>query len=142
MAEVFGIIAGAMTIGASAAQLSLDLFTVAQTLKNAPKEIAEIAEETLSLSESLQTLSDLLRTHQALCKAELFKSTQRIITRYRQVDAELKVFIDSPQKLSRLKWYINKPKAKSLLKKVESIKTSLILELNVIRLAGEQVFQP
>jgi hypothetical protein len=42
MAEVIGIIASAITIGASAAQLSLALFSVAQTLKNAPKQIAEI----------------------------------------------------------------------------------------------------
>lgn len=42
MAEVIGIVASAITIGASAAQLSLALFSVAQTLKNAPKQIAEI----------------------------------------------------------------------------------------------------
>jgi len=42
MAEVVGIVASAITIGASAAQLSLALFDVAHTIKNAPKQIAEI----------------------------------------------------------------------------------------------------
>lgn len=42
MAEVVGLIAYVITIGASAAQVSLALFSVVQTLKNAPKQIAEI----------------------------------------------------------------------------------------------------
>jgi hypothetical protein len=45
MAEVvgiLGIIASALTVGECAAQLSLALFSVVQTLKNAPKEIADI----------------------------------------------------------------------------------------------------
>ena len=42
MADPVSIIASAITIGASAAQLSLALFSVVQTLKNAPKQIAEI----------------------------------------------------------------------------------------------------
>ena len=42
MADPLSIIASALTVGASAAQLSLALFSVVQTLKNAPREIAEI----------------------------------------------------------------------------------------------------
>lgn len=42
MAEVIGLVASVITIGASAAQVSLALFSVVQTLKNAPKQIAEI----------------------------------------------------------------------------------------------------
>ncbi|CAN9317819.1 unnamed protein product [Alternaria alternata] len=91
MADPLSIIASALTVGASAAQLSLALFSVVQTLKNAPREIAEI---------------------------------------------------DTPQKLAGLKWLINKPKAKGLLKKVEGIKTALILELNIVRLAREEVVRP
>jgi hypothetical protein len=48
MAEVFAIIASALTVGECAAQLSLALFSVVQTLKNAPKEIAEIGTRSLS----------------------------------------------------------------------------------------------
>ncbi|KAL1796413.1 hypothetical protein ACET3X_004953 [Alternaria dauci] len=142
MADPLSIIASAITVGASAAQLSLALFSVVQTLKNAPQEIAEIAEEISLLAESLQTLADIIRAHQALCKPTLFRNTQAIILRCKQVDAEIKKLIDTPQKLAGLKWLINKPKAKGLLKKVEGIKTALILELNVVRLAREEVVRP
>ncbi|KAJ6280395.1 hypothetical protein J3E71DRAFT_200321 [Bipolaris maydis] len=142
MAEVIGIVASAITIGASAAQLSLALFDVAHTIKNAPKQIAEIAEEFSLVSESLQTLADIIRANQNLCKPALFKNTHTIISRYKQVDAEIKKLIDTPRKLAGLQWYINKPKAKGLLKKVEGIKTALILELNIIRLAREEFTRP
>ncbi|EUC46119.1 hypothetical protein COCMIDRAFT_36207 [Bipolaris oryzae ATCC 44560] len=142
MAEVIGIVASAITIGASAAQLSLALFDVAHTIKNAPKQIAEIAEEFSLLSESLQTLADIIRTNQNVCKPALYQNTHTIISRYKQVDAEIKKLIDTPRKLAGLQWYINKPKAKGLLKKVEGIKTALILQLNIIRLAREEFTRP
>jgi len=44
--------------------------------------------------------------------------------------------------LVRLKWLSNKVKAKGLLKKIEGIKTLLVLELSVIRLAGEEANRP
>ncbi len=40
--EVVGLIASVITLGASAAEVSLALFKVIQTLKNAPQQIAEI----------------------------------------------------------------------------------------------------
>lgn len=94
------------------------------------------------VSESLQTLADIIRANQNLCKPALFKNTHTIISRYKQVDAEIKKLIDTPRKLAGLQWYINKPKAKGLLKKVEGIKTALILELNIIRLAREEFTCP
>jgi len=90
----------------------------------------------------LQTLADIIRAHQSLCKPALFRNTQKIILRCKQVDAEIKKLIDTPQKLAGLKWLINKPKAKGLLKKVEGIKTALILELNIVRLAREEIVRP
>ena len=43
--DPISIIASAITIGASAAQLSLALSSVVGTLKNAPKEIADIGRQ-------------------------------------------------------------------------------------------------
>ena len=87
-------------------------------------------------------LADIINAHQNLCKPALFRNTHSIILRYKQVDAEIKKLIDTPQKLAGLKWLINKPKAKGLLKKVEGIKTALVLELNIIRLAREETIRP
>lgn len=96
------------------------------------------AEELSSISESLQTLADVIDINRNVCRQAIFKNTHIIISRYKQVDAEIKKLIDTPQKLAGLQWYLNKPKAKGLMKKVEGIKVALILELNIIRLAREE----
>ncbi|KAI4955920.1 hypothetical protein J4E91_000129 [Alternaria rosae] len=58
------------------------------------------------------------------------------------VAAEIRLLINEPQSLAGLKWPLKKPKAKGLLKKVEGIKTALILEINIVRLAREEVNRP
>jgi hypothetical protein len=77
-----------------------------------------------------------------LCKPALFNNTSSIISRYEQVAAEIRLLINKPRSLARLTWPLKKRKAKGLLKKVEGIKSLLILELNVIRLAREEVVRP
>jgi hypothetical protein len=142
MAELVGVVASAITVGASAAQLSLALFSIVQTLKNAPQEMAEIAQEVSLLSGSLLTLGDVLNASRQICKPALFRNTDAILRRYSKVESNIKKLIDTPQKLVRLAWCIQKPKAKSLLKKVEGIKTALTLELNIIQLARAELGQP
>ncbi|KAH9863353.1 hypothetical protein IAQ61_009630 [Plenodomus lingam] len=145
MAEVVGLVASALTIAgvaASAIQLSQALFSVAHALKNAPYEIAEIAEEIRCLSSSLLTLDEFIIAHQSLFKPALFENTKSILSRYVQVDKELRKLTDDPKKLARLAWYLRRHKAKSLLKKVEGIKTALSLELSIVRLAQEEISRP
>lgn len=142
MAEALGIIGSALTLGQAAAQLSLTLFSVAQTLKNAPTEIAEIAQEIQSLAENLQMLGDTIESDEDLFKPEFFKGTKCIIARYKEVDAELRELLDSSHKLARLRWVFRRTKAQILLKRVEGIKAALILNLNIVRLAREECIRP
>lgn len=91
------------------------------------------------LAGSWQTLGEILDVHRDLCKPALLNNTHSIISRYEQVAAEIRLLINEPQSLAGLKWPLKKPKAKGLLKKVEGIKTALILEINIVRLAKEEV---
>ena len=139
MAEPVSIIASAITIAATAAQLSLALFKVAETFRHAPEEISEIAEEISTLSNSLNVLVDVLRAYHGLCTPKLFHQIDSILQRFEQVERQL-VDLTSPRekKLKRLRWFFSAPRAKGLLKKVESIKTALTLVITIIRLATEQ----
>jgi hypothetical protein len=141
MADPVSLIASAITIAGTGAQISLVLFNVAQTWKNAPIEIGEVAEELSTLSNSLMMLADAIKMHQKLCKPELFRQTESILSRFKQVEEELRELIrgQGKKKLDRLKWFWKASKAKVLKKKIESIKSALALELNIIQLAREQV---
>lgn len=140
MADPFSVVASALTVGTAAAQLSLALFSVAHTVKFAKEEISDIAEEISTLSGSLLVLGDLLEWHQKLCKAELFTQVHSIFARYQHVEAELRKLIEPRKSFKRrLKWFFDAPKAKALLQRIETIKNSLNLVLNIIRLSVEEV---
>ncbi|KAF2741440.1 hypothetical protein EJ04DRAFT_571530 [Polyplosphaeria fusca] len=139
MADPVSIIASAITVAATAANLSKALFTIAETLKNAPRELAEIANDISILSQSLVSLTETIEAHKALCKPDLYNHIDTILWRFKQVDEDLKKLTCSRRKLERLSWFFKRPKAKDLLSKVESIKLSLILELNIVRLAADEV---
>ena len=140
MAEIAGLVATALTVGEAAAQLSLALFKIVRAVKNAPNEIAEIAEEISDLSASLMVLADILDRHRVLCRQKLLDHADAILKRFGIIRDDLdKLTRDRGRdRMKRLRWFIYGPKAKSLLKKVDGIKTSLNLLLNIIHLAREQ----
>lgn len=126
-----------------AAQLSKVVFKVVSTFKNAPKEMNTIATELSQFSGSLQTLADIINHYEKLCKPQFFENTKTIIHGYREIEIDLKKLIDtdSPEKLLKLRWCMQKPKAKNLLRRIEGIKAALTLELQILQLAKEQIIQ-
>ena len=134
--------ASTLTLASSAALLSRALFDVVETLKHARKEIASIAQHLSNLSGSLNLLADLIKVQQSLCRPALFKNTKAIIRQYGRLEIELKKLLESPQSMARLSWYIKKNRAKSLLKEIEAIKSSLTLEVSIIQLAREEIIRP
>ena len=145
MADPLSIIASAITIGEVGAHLSLALFKVARTIKNARREIAEIAQEMSVMSYTLMILADVLRENHNLCEPELFEQIFSAISRFKDVEAQIKGITDSETRqtkrgraLKRSTWLLHGPKARGLLTKVESIKSALILALNIVQIASEE----
>jgi hypothetical protein len=140
MADPLSIIASAITVAGTAAQLSLTLFKVGQTIRHAPEEISEIALEISSLSNSLNVLVDELQACQHLCRPKLFQEMHSVSQRFKKIEDQLiDLTSDRDGKISRMKWFFDSSKAKSLLKKVESVKSALTLMLVTMRVTAEQV---
>jgi hypothetical protein len=86
MAEAIGIIGSILAVANSAATLSRALFDFVETIKNARKEIAYIAQQLSFLSGSLNTLADVISSQQDLFKAALYSNTKSILGQYRLGD--------------------------------------------------------
>ncbi|KAF2823312.1 hypothetical protein CC86DRAFT_409231 [Ophiobolus disseminans] len=142
MTGLLSIIASAIAIANSAATVSRALFDVVESIKNARKEIACIVQQLSFLSSSLHVLAEFISSQQDLYRPALYKNTSLILGQYRKVDDELKKLLETPRALARLSWCVTKTKAKSLLKEIETIKTLLTLEVNIIQLAREEVRRP
>ena len=135
------LVASVITVAGTAAHLSLALFRVAQTVKHAPEEISGIAQEMSSLSNSLNILADVLNTYRDICTPKLIKEMEAVLLRFQQVQGELDHLTRDRGKktIKRLKWFFDGPRAKTLLRKVESIKSALTLMLVTMRFAAEQL---
>jgi hypothetical protein len=141
MAEIIGIVGSVIAVANTTGALSRALFDIVETIKNARKEIAEIAHELQVMSLTLHTLCDIMRSQRDLFRPALADNTETILGQYLQVERDLTSLIDSPRNIARLTWYLVKPKVKSLLKKVEAIKASLTLQLMVVQLAREETLR-
>ena len=137
MADPLSVAASCLAIGMAGAQLSLALFKYAQAFQTARTEVAEIADQISNLSNTLVLLGNILEASQSFVKLELLQQTQSIIDRFKNVEQQLLELIKT-KKLLRFQWFFKAPKAKSLLTKIESIKTALTLVLTIIQLAKEQ----
>jgi len=142
MAEVLAIITSSITIANSAATLSRALFDVVESIKNARKEIACIAQQLSFLSGSLHFLAEVISSGQDLYKPTLYKNTSTILEQYKVVDAELRKLLETPRTLARLTWCFKRTKVKTLLREIEAVKTLLTLELSIIQLAREEAIRP
>ncbi|KAF2201249.1 hypothetical protein GQ43DRAFT_480870 [Delitschia confertaspora ATCC 74209] len=131
----------AFSVAGAGAKLSLTLFDVAHAFKTAPQEIEDIAQELSMLSAVLIQLNDVLNTsaYAHLCKPELFSVTRSTLKRFDEVEKQLNKITSKQTKLTRLKWFFDAPRAKTLLQKVEGIKSALTLIINIIQLAQERV---
>ena len=138
MAELVGILASAATIAELGAQSSLALFNVVGTIKNAREEIAQIAAEMSDLSGTVMMLQHLLNYNHQIYTTTLLDRVRSILDRFHQVDKDLKKLTGKRKKLNSLRWFFEGPKAKGLLRKVEGIKSSLSLVIDIILLAADQ----
>lgn len=134
MAEPLGLVA----VGMTAAHIAKILFNVAQNYNSAREEISDIAEELTIVSQNMVLLNDILANHHDKCKPALFQQVQSIVGQFKKVEAKLNKVIDARKPLQRIRWFIDSPQTRALLTKIESIKTSLILVVGLIRLAHEQ----
>ena len=139
MAEIIGIIGTAITVANSAATLSCALFDFVETIKNARKEIAYIAQQLSLLSGSLLLLTEVVESQQSLCSPKLFQNTAAVLKQYGQVEIEIRKLLERPRTLT---WFVKKVKVKPLLQEIEAIKTLLSLQLSIIQLARTEVSQP
>ncbi|KAF3000718.1 hypothetical protein E8E13_003089 [Curvularia kusanoi] len=142
MAEVVGLVASAITLGATAhgaAKLSEVVFKAVSTFKNAPEEMKAIARELSLFSNSLDALADIVDRYRKLCLPLYFKNLDIVMSGYAEIEGGLKKLLDttSSKTFEKFRWLRNKPKAQDLLKKIESTRIVLSLEVGILNLAKE-----
>jgi hypothetical protein len=148
--EILGVAAGVLQIAELGGKLSVKLFTFTRKIKNADKHIDSISQDIAYTGAVLQQLGNELKKdeHLRLCSAEAVTEARGLMEACQRVFEELNDAIDGKGKgrgagkwLSVLKQKINYPFLEEqigiLKAKLEHLKSSLLVMLNVLIFAGQ-----
>ncbi|KAI1114886.1 hypothetical protein F5Y14DRAFT_460976 [Nemania sp. NC0429] len=130
--SIIGSIAGISTAGIS---LSRAIYDVISSVRNAPKEVSDIAKGLCDLSITLKELRRVLNGGRDVYRRKLIRRLASAIRRVGQVQGEIKSLLEGTSSLAKLKWIFRKSKVTELLYAIESHKTSISLILQTMILA-------
>ena len=147
--EILGVAAGVLQIAELGGKLSVKLFTFTRKIKNADKQIDSISQDIAATGAVLQQLGTELKKdeHLRLCSAEAVAEARKLMEACRGVFDELNDTIDGKGKARGAgKWLALKrginytfveDQIQLLKAKLEHLKSSLLVMLNVLIFAGQ-----
>ena len=148
IADPLSITASIVGIASAGIQLSTTLYSYTETVINADKNIREIARDLSITSSVITELGTLLRQDDATqlqCESALTTAREAVHgceEVFKEIQKELNKSLDlegngkSPMsKLKRLKWPLVEPKLNVLQVRLERLKNTLVLMLNVVTYA-------
>lgn len=145
--EILGIAASVLQIAELGGRLSVKLFTFGRKIKNADKNIDSISQEIAATGAVLQQLGNTLEKddQRKLCSDEAVTTARDLVAECHKVFSELEDSLDgrsSSSKLvsiwkNRLKYPFLEPQIDLLRSNLERLKSSLLVMLNILVLAGQ-----
>ncbi|KAI3319687.1 hypothetical protein HD806DRAFT_525351 [Xylariaceae sp. AK1471] len=130
--SIIASIAGISTAGIS---LSLAIYDVVSSVRNAPREVSAIARGLSDLSFILRELRRVLKDGKDIYHRKLIRRVASAVKRVGRVQGEIEALLDGSGGLTRLKWIFRKSKAMELLYAIESHKTGISMILHIMMLA-------
>lgn len=145
--EILGIAAGVLQIAELGGRLSVKLYTFGRKIKNADKNIDSLSQEIAATGAVLQQLGNTLEKddQRKLCSDEALTTARNLVADCQKVFSELEDSLDGRSSSSklvstwkhRLKYPFLEPQIDLLLSNLERLKSSLLVMLNVLVLAGQ-----
>ncbi|KAI0517461.1 hypothetical protein F5B22DRAFT_603052 [Xylaria bambusicola] len=130
--SVIASIAGVSTAGIA---LSRAIYDIISSVRNAPKEISDIAKGLCDLSFILRELRRVLKDGQDVYRRQLIRRVASAIKRVSRIQDEIEDLLDLTGKGAKLKWLFRKSKIQGLLYTIESYKTGINMILQTMMLA-------
>ncbi|KAI0423059.1 hypothetical protein F5X98DRAFT_369074 [Xylaria grammica] len=132
--SVIASIAGVSTAGIA---LSRAIYDTIASMRNAPKEICDIAKGLYDLSFILRELRRVLKDGQDIYRRKLIKRVASAIKRVGRVQREIEDLLDITGIGGTLNWLFRKSKIQGLLYTIESYKTGINMILQTMMLAAQ-----
>jgi hypothetical protein len=134
MAEI-GIIASVAGVAQAGVQLSHSLYHIANRLVNAPKQVAEVADELTLLSNIFQNLGETLNRARKLCKEDIIRHAESILKRFESLQKDVTELVKKIKGIERLKYAFGMSSISDLMAKIGALKSSMCLLLSTMHVA-------
>jgi len=125
-------IAGVVTAGV---KLSTSLYDLISSIRDAPKDMAEIARGISETAIVMQQIRRILRDRRELFKRRLLRTIDSAVKRINEVQKEVRQLVDRCDGTARLLWVFRKSTVALLLRKIEGHKSTINLVLHLMMLA-------
>ena len=130
--SIAGSVAGVATVGVA---LSSALYDIIAAIRDAPKEMLQIAQGISDLSTVLRELQRVLKKARTLLRDRLLKAVSSIMCRIRDTHDKIDGLLDVDSGLARILWAFQRSKATKLLATIESQKSTIQLMATTVTLA-------
>jgi hypothetical protein len=137
MAEAIGLIESVAGISQAGVQLSQSLYLIATRLVNAPKQVAEVADELALLSKIFGNLGETLKKARKLCKEEIISNAKSILMKFDALQKDVTELIKKIRGFEGLKYAFGSSCILDLMAKIAALKSSMCLLLSTLKVAIE-----
>lgn len=131
------MIASVAGIAQAGVQLSHGLYHIATRLVNAPRHVAEVADELALLSGLFSNLGDTLHASRKLCKQEFVDHAKAILERFDGLQKDVTQLVKKIKGVERLKYAFGFSSIADLMAKICALKSSMCLLLSTMSIAIE-----
>jgi hypothetical protein len=147
MAEIVGLAAGIVSIARAGAKLSTTLYTFAESVSRADKDVSDIAGDVELTANALDGLGKVFggENAESIVSQTAIQDANSLIKRcekvFEEISAEVekrRVEKDGKRSLTtfgKFSWPLKEPRVEFLRRRLESLKSSLVLLLHVLQLA-------
>jgi hypothetical protein len=134
MAEL-GIIASVVGLASLGAKVSMTLFECGRTMRHAREQIEDMASEVTPFTNVLKELGSVLKAQEGFYTDVAVRIVHATMKECKGVFKEIRSAIKMKQRSSvAVKWLFKKSKAEELKRRMEALKSSLSLVLQVVQL--------
>lgn len=137
MADPLSIIASVLAIIATAVKVATTVYSIADKMIAAPRELREVGANMNILATILESLAEVLDKGKGLYKEALINTIQSILKRFEAVQKDVMEILGKKQQgvRRRVAWYLKAPKLADSLIRIEGLKSATQLVLSMMNLA-------
>lgn len=143
MADPLSIAASVLTVSGVGITLSSKLYPLISDLRGAPRQIEDVASDIKLFSCALKELGGVLDSQQRVHSRNFVDVVGEIVARCQKTFKEIEEVITEKKGdssfFNRLKWFFQKENVKSLRATLESLRSTLLVMLHLLKFAKKSM---